>query len=215
MDMDQKGMAAELAEVSRFYRSVTGRSVAPPPVGIDTGYGDAAGYENGRIVINPRRNKEGLGYDEMLAHEYFHHVQAEAGFGVREVRRHLTEEVLLRRTGMGMGQMERIASNFYEGPAFLFAALYVGRGNKDARKRALGVAEYLGRKEHMYPNVEAGLAKGMGGGIGGALVGMMLRRFGCNALPLMVFAANGFDQRRTVRELLDEDRMLQYISGVF
>ena len=60
---------------SDFLKTVTGITIAAPKVVFSTKVRDAAWYGHGKININPNYNPENLTYEEMIAHEFFHHAQ--------------------------------------------------------------------------------------------------------------------------------------------
>lgn len=67
-----------LKDVVEFFESLDPVRINLPTIRISLGLDDAASYNgNGLIELNPKRNTEGLGVDEMVAHEFFHHVQHE------------------------------------------------------------------------------------------------------------------------------------------
>jgi len=109
--------------VSKFLNSLTGINIAPPKVALSKRVNDSAWYSHGKIYINPNYNPEKLTYEEMIAHEFFHHVQTKIHIKYKE--------------------------NLLESSAMFFAAAYMNRKylhRAVIRKRMLS---YLQQKKHM------------------------------------------------------------------
>ena len=123
---------AVLEDVVAFFRGLDYANINLPKITISPALTDAASYNgNGLIELNPKRNTEGLSIEEMVAHEFFHHVQHELFW--KTLARPLSND------------QEAAMYEFFEGTAFLFAALYVNR----RQMGAASIQNYMMKKEHM------------------------------------------------------------------
>ena len=130
---DQAHLERVLADVYAFFKAETGLNVALPDVEISTAVKDSAWYDdNGVISINPEHNPEELDAGELVAHEFFHHVQNEL-FWKKMAWKPEEEEI-------------KKINELMEGTAFLFAAVFIYHEKKNADDL---IKEYMSNKKHM------------------------------------------------------------------
>ena len=109
--------------VSKFLNNLTRINIAPIKVALSTRVKDSAWYSHGKIYINPNHNPEKLTYEEMVAHEFFHHVQTKLHVKYKE--------------------------NLLESSAMFFAAAYINRKYLRSAVIQKRMLSYLHQKKHV------------------------------------------------------------------
>lgn len=109
--------------VSKFFNNLIGVNIAAPKVVLSKKVKDSAWYSHSTIYINPDYNSEKLNYEEMIAHEFFHHVQ----------------------TKMHIKYKEKL----WESSAMFFAAVYANRRYLHTTVIRNRVLRYMHQKKHM------------------------------------------------------------------
>lgn len=162
---------AVLVDVASFFRSLDYTDIKPPKISISPTLNDAASYNgNGLIELNPKRNTEGLSIEETVAHEFFHHVQHELFW--KTLAKPLSKD------------QEAAAYEFFEGTAFIFAALYINR----KQMGITAISSYMAKKEHMTKS-----------GVG-------------NKQAMRAFEISGSDPKKFIHNVLDKDFVIKFLS---
>ncbi len=111
-----------ILKIVKFFITLTGFNISVPKVKNSTKVKDSAWYSNNTIFINKKHNQEHLKLDEMVAHEFFHHVQNK----------------------MHIKQKE----NTIESNAMFFAGAYMNRKYR-GKELQRHIVNYLKQKEHI------------------------------------------------------------------
>ena len=101
---------AILKAVAAFFGSLDPVKINAPGVKVSFDLDDAASYNgNGLIELNPKHNTEGLSIEEMIAHEFFHHVQ---------------HERFWKALAKPLGEEQKLTTDeFFEGTEFSFRCI--------------------------------------------------------------------------------------------
>lgn len=181
-------LAKELPHIIAFFEQVAGFNIDNPGFKLSKDVKDVEWYTNSTIFINPSYmpKNERISYKAMLAHGYFHHVQY-------VLFKFYENEDIKNKISVDLApeKLSDLINNFLESSAMFFAIVYITKG-LSGRARTDKIMKYLKSKSYTP-------RKG--------------KFYGGNGIILFAYSKNGYDIKKTLKQILSAHRSIHIMRN--